>query len=95
MNVAVKPYSCLRGICSSFYGNLIHGTNNSLAKACANHPECKGFRYSSQLGFGYLCNNLKVKQDVHTIDKKEIDDWQLCSFWPGMVKHCMLSQKIH
>ena len=86
-NFTVKPYTCLRGICSSFYGNSIHGTENSVARACEKDPECKGFRYSSQFGFGYLCNSLKVKQETDTIDSKEIDDWKLCSFWSGTIKN--------
>ena len=67
----VKPYSCLRGYCSSFYGNSIHGTNDSVAKACEMDPKCKAFRYSSHHGFGYLCDSFYREYGVY-------DDWELC-----------------
>ena len=71
----VKPYSCLPGYCSSIYGKSIIGNNNSVARACAMDPNCKAFRYSSQNGFGFLCDNLDRK--------KGYDDWELCGFWSG------------
>jgi len=67
------PYTCLPGYCSSFYGNSIQGSNNSVAYACAIDPTCTAFRYSSKNGFGYLCNKLERK--------KRYDDWELCGFW--------------
>ena len=74
--ILVQPYSCLKGYCSSFYGNSIHGTNDSVALACGRDPKCKAFRYSSQHGFGYLCNDLVRKQGY--------DDWESCGFWSGI-----------
>ena len=41
--------------------------------------KCKGFRYSSQHGFGYLCHDLVRKQGY--------DDWEYCGFWSGE-KNC-------
>ena len=72
----VHPYQCRRGYCSSFYGNSIHGTNDSVARACEMDPKCKAFRYSSRHGFGYLCNNLYRENSLY-------DDWELCVFWSG------------
>lgn len=72
---SMKPYTCRPGFCSSFYEKLIHGTNDSVARACAIDPNCKAFRHSSQNEFGYLCNHLDRK--------KGYGDWKLCGFWPG------------
>ena len=77
----VKPYTCLKGFCFSFYGNAIYGTNNSVARACEIDPKCKAFRYSKNHGFGYLCHDLQRLHydDLHWEDNK----WEHCGFWKG------------
>ena len=74
-----KPYSCVRGYCSSFYGNYILGTNDSVAKACEMDQSCKAFRYSSQHGFGYLCYDLDQKRGY--------DDWVFCGGSSGEIHY--------
>ena len=76
-----KSYTCLPGYCSSFYGKSIHGSNDSVARACALDPMCKAFRYSTQHGFGFLCNNLIRKNEWELADRQ--DDWELCGLWSG------------
>ena len=74
-NNSVEPYACKSGYCSSFYGSSIHGTNDSVARACAMDPMCKAFRYSNQNQFGFLCGKLDRK--------KKYDDWEYCGFHSG------------
>ena len=83
-----KPYKCLPGYCSSFYGKSIHGSNDSVARACALDPMCKAFRYSTQYGFGFLCNNLVRKNGWELTGWQ--DDWKLCGFESGELQ-CSIS----
>ena len=75
LHFLVKPYTCLLGICSSMFGSSIRGNKDSVARACAMDPRCKAFRYSSQDGFGFLCDNLDRRQGH--------GDWKVCGFRQG------------
>ena len=57
------------------YAKHIHGSNDSVALACARDSKCKAFRYSANNSFGYLCNDSDAKSGH--------DDWELCTINPG------------
>ena len=79
-----KSYTCLPGYCSSFYGSSIHGSNDSVARACALDPMCKAFRYSTQNQLGFLCNDL-VRKNGWELSNWQ-DNWELCGFWTGKLQ---------
>ena len=45
--------------------------------ACAIDPKCKGFRYSSKNGFGFLCSNFDAYEGY--------DDWKFCELNSGEI----------
>ena len=71
-----KP-KCYDVYCSTMYGKIIWGDDDSVAKACSVDPKCKGFSHSLKNGFGFLCSSLDVKA--------QYDDWKLCKFQNGKV----------
>ena len=73
--LSAKPYTCFDGQCSSsFYGQSMKGSNDSVAKECAKDPKCKAFRYSLKYRIGLFCS----ETDAHFRSYSE--DWKLCSF---------------
>ena len=70
---SAKQYSCYDGYCSSFFGKLIEGSNDSIATECAKDQNCKSFRYNHEDGFGLLCRDSDVKKKL--LDHK---NWKVC-----------------
>ena len=73
--ISVKEYKCFDALCrESFYGHSIKGSKDSVARECANDPDCKAFQYSSKHRTGFFCN------DTDAIKSLKHDDWELCNF---------------
>ena len=72
---SAKQYTCFDGQCSSsFYGQSMKGSNDSVAKECAKDSKCKAFRYSLKHRIGFFCSETEASF------QSPFEDWKLCSF---------------
>ena len=79
----MSNYSCFDGYyCSSLYGKSIRGSNNLVAIACSNDPNCTAFRYNPKNNLGFLCKDFDVEH-VSKIGLYDEDEWKLCEFDSG------------
>ena len=78
---SVEKYSCTSGYCSSFY-KPIFGSIYSVAIACANDLECKGFRYNQKNELGLLCEEDLIRITTNETIKVgySYNDWIACWF---------------
>ena len=64
-------YQCTKGHCGKPDPDyVIHGTPEDLARACDNHPKCKGFQFSGEKRYGHICSSIK--------NKGILSDYQMC-----------------
>ena len=76
---SAKPYTCFDGQCSSsFYGQSMKGSNDSVAKECAKDPKCKAFRYSLKHRFGFFCS--ETEATFFRDFQSHFEDWKICTF---------------
>ena len=70
-----KKYTCFDGQCtSSFYGQSVKGSNDTVAKKCAKDPKCIAFQYSSKHRVGLFCSETDARFP------SPFEDWKFCSF---------------
>ena len=81
--ILVNNYTCRNGYyCSSFYGNSISGSNDSIAMECSSDVNCSAFRYSPKNGFGFKCKDSNPTSYVESYGYEK-NDWTLCKFDSG------------
>lgn len=56
-------YTCISGYCHLTYSQPYYGSSEDVASVCSfDHPKCKAYEYSVELGYGQLCDTSYVKR---------------------------------